>query len=1156
MKKRLAVVVPMYNVDLFLEDALDTLLVQDLTTQELQVILVDDGSIDKTAEIAKQYVKKYPNIFEYHLFENGGLGASRNRGTKLANSEYVTYFDPDDEIVHGSYRKALDILQDTNSDILIGGTKRFNSKRIWNSWIHSNAEIKDLRSVKFSEHPELVWDSTAWNKIYKLEFIRKNKLFTPEGILYEDMPMVVPALTLANSIDVMTDTMYMWRSRDFGAPSITQMASNETKPLIDRLFAMTLIINDLKKYNAAETIIDAQLDKFLNFDIMVMYAKDKFGLFTIEQQTEIFNALKKFLNLFSEKQLNRANFHDLVYFKEVLKLNSVKEFSYLTLNFLQDNTLYKGYWENGLYKLTSNISTFTREVTVNDMKLFPKVEKAIFSDNELIVNGFCYAEFSDMSRHEFVKDAKVSLLDSNQNVLQDNVGSIVFKYNHRITATYGYNKNHFNKNGADFNYDFSEYEFKVSLDELNSFEKDVLFLLTVNIDGIQFKEFIKNPISGQKTRPNAYVSKRNNLYSLMYDTNSWNMQLKVIRNVAVLRKNAKDQLIYNSSTDDLYLQFNETNKKLKVFKNVVYFPLEVQHFLKTYDASARHAWKFVKIPVTTGIPENVYYAGSAPIHYKNDASLQITFANNEGLAIHKVTWVYPLLTSVKIVKDKLNLTFRLSGWLNEASIVTILGDPKLPSLVWNTTKISKDLYHLSLPLTKNGFGNKPWLNFHVRLIFKDGYQTDELLRWGPDTFEVKNNWFAAGKTGWLIWDVNRYELGGFALKRTDNRVYRQSQIGEYETFLENDYQKWLKEPLLDKTVMWSSYWGKENKFESNPGALYSKFKEMRPEYNNVIVMADAISDYEETFPGAKIISFNTKEYWYYLAKSKYFVNDVNFEESARVKRQDQVEIQTMHGTPLKKMGFEVLSDWTDKSYNNYLRKNKNWDYLVVPSDYVAKVAQKAYRVQPKLLKTGYPRNDLLLEANANLNLKSLKKKMNLPLNKKVVLYAPTWRKKGKTDINSYIDVYSLYMSIPDNMVLLIRSHSYEKWTNLSGQFQDKIQYAPEDVSIEDLYLISDAVITDYSSVMFDYALLDKPMMFFAFDYNEYVKERGLNIDLKEIAPGPFLEKQLELEEWLNKFETISSKYSNKIKYFKNRFCQFDNGDASVKIVNQIWPKNQ
>lgn len=1151
MKKKLSVVVPMYNVDLFLEDALDTLLVQDLSSQELQVILVDDGSTDKTGEIAKRYVRRYPKIFEYHLFENGGLGASRNRGTKLANSEYITYFDPDDKIIPGSYNKALNILQDTGSDILIGGTRRFNSKRVWSSWIHSKAEIKNLRNVKFSDHPELVWDSTAWNKLYRLDFIRQNNLFTPENILYEDMPMVVPALTLAKSIDVMTDTMYMWRSRDFGAPSITQMASNETKPLIDRLFAMTSIIKDLRKYNASEKVFNAQLDKFLNFDIMVMYAKDKFNLFTPLQKKEIFYALKGFLQLFSEEQLNRANFHDLVYFKEVLKADSVEEFSQLTLNFLRGNTKYRGYWDGGLYKLTSNVSNISKNITVNDLKIFPKVEKVTFLDNKLLVNGFFYAEFADMSKREFIKNAKVSLLDDDQNILQDGIGSITFKYNHRITATYGYDKNHFSKDGADFNYDFSEYEFILPLNDIEVDVNKLSFLLSVEIDGVQVQEFIKNPVSGSEPRPNAYISDCDDVYSIVYDANSWDMQLSFNKNVAVLRKTSTNQLVYNQSQDNLYIEFNGILKKLKVFQNNVYFPLKIQELLKTYSKESRHLWKFVKIPADTGLSEEVYYA-STPIHYENNSSLQITFANEKGIAVHKVTWVYPVITSVKIDSSSLQLIFKLSGWLNEASTVKVLGDPKFPELVWNTKKIDKELYYLNIPLTKNNFGNKPWLNFHVKLTFADGYYTDELLRWGPDNFEIKNKWFDVGDTGWLVWDVSRYEFGGFALKRTDNRVYRQKQIGEYEIFLETDYQQWLKEPLLDKTVVWSSYWGKGNKFESNPGALYQYFKDVHPEYDNVIVLADVISDYKDIFPGAKVISFNTKEYWYYLAKAKYFVNDVNFEENARVKRADQVEIQTMHGTPLKKMGFDVLSDWSDKTYNNYLRKNKNWDYLVVPSDYVAEISMKAYEVQPNLLKTGYPRNDLLLASKDNLNLSSLRENLNIPINKKIILYAPTWRIKGQTDINSYIDLQSLYENIPDDMIILIRSHTYEKWINLNGKFQDKIRYAPQDASIEDLYLASDAVITDYSSVMFDYALLDKPMMFFAFDYNEYIQERGLNIDLKSIAPGPFIEHQKELEKWLNKTDLINTEYGGKIEKFKQAFSQFDVGNASKEIVKAVW----
>lgn len=1152
MKKKLAVVIPMYNVDLFLENALDTLLVQDLTEQELQVILVDDGSTDNTGKIAKKYVTKYPNVFEYHLFENGGLGASRNRGTRLADSDYITYFDPDDEIVPGSYRLALDILHDTDSDILIGGTKRFNSKKVWNSWIHSKAEIKELRKIKFSDRPELVWDSTAWNKLYKLDFIRENNLYTPEGILYEDMPMVVPALTLANSIDVMKSTLYMWRSRDFGAPSITQMSSNETKPLIDRLFAMKLIITDLKKYGASEKIFNAQLDKFLNFDVMVMFAKDKFELFTKNQKKEIFNALREFLQLLTDKQIERANFHDLVYFRQILKISTVDEFSELTINFLRGNTKFKGYWQDGLYRLTSDLSTFSKSVTSIDMKPVIKIEEAKFEKNKLIINGFAYAKFSDMSSDKVVTDGKISLLDDNQDFLQDNAGSIVFKSNHRIMAAYGYNKTHFNKDGADFNYNFSGYEITIELDDLKKIKEKMIFLLTVNIDGVQIREFIKNPISGHITRPDVYISDDDNAYQLTYDKNSWVMQLEVTKKVPVLRKNEKNQLIYNSSQNDLYLQAGNIKKKLKVFNNYVYFPLELQRLLKKYDKVARHKWQFIKVSSITGRSENVYFSADSPLHHENNANLEFTYADQNGFAVNQITRVYPILKSVAINNNKLSLTFKLSGWLNEACNVQIIGDPKLPDLIWNTTKVSKDLYHLYLPLNRNDFSSKPWLNFYVRLTFKDGYQTNELLRWGPDNFEIKNNWVEAGNIGWLIWEVNRYELGGFAVKRTDNRVYRQRYLGEYETFLETDYQQWVKEPLLEKTVVWSSYWGKGNKLESNPGALFNYFKTVHPEFNNVIVLEDAISDYSDVFPDATVISFNTKEYWYYLAKAKYFVNDVNFEEMGRIKRSDQIEIQTMHGTPLKKMGFEVLSDWRDGTYENYLRKNKNWDYLIVPSDYVAEVAQRAYAVHPKLLKTGYPRNDLLLESNAKLDLCDLKKKLNLPLDKRIILYAPTWRLKGQTDINKYIDVKSLYENIPSDVVILLRSHTYEKWVNLSSVFWDKIRYAPQDSKIEDLYLASDAVITDYSSVMFDYALLDKPMMFFAFDYEEYITKRGINFDLKQIAPGPFLEKQSELEMWLNKFEIINSVYSNKIKKFKNKFCQFETGHASEKIVKEIW----
>lgn len=1151
MRKRLSVVVPMYNVELFLEEALDTLLLQNVSSQEMQVILIDDGSKDKTGVISQKYVKKYPEFFEYHLFENGGLGASRNRGTRLANSEYITYFDPDDKIVEGSYRKALDILQDTQSDILIGGTKRFNSKKVWNSWIHSRAVTRDLENVTFSSHPELVWDSTAWNKLYRLDFLRDNNIYTPEGILYEDMPMVVPALTLAHSIDVMSDTMYMWRSRDFGTPSITQMSSNDTKPLIDRLFAMTKILKELSINNASDSIVEAQMSKFLNFDIMVMFDKDKFELFSSKQKKELFTALKNFLRLFNEDQLSKSNFHDLVYYKRVLEAKSVSEFSEITLTFLRQSQNYWGYWKDDEYYLASDISDLTKKASLEDFKLFPKIEDVNFGNDILHINGYFYAQFSDMSSSKLVKNPRISIVDAQQNVIKEQIGEVTFHKNHRITATYGYNKSHFGKNGADFNYDYSEYTIEIKLTDFNfSEEIAVNLVLSVEIDGIEVKEVLKNPIGGIRTRPSSYVSDNNNVYSVSYDTNSWVMNISNKRNVNVIKKTSDDKLEINTDYDDVFLVSGNQKLKLKIFNNELIFPVGVQRQLKRFDKSVRKTWSFVRLPAQTGIMEKVYYK-SEPKNYHNDTSLEMTYANDAGEAIHKISWVYPLINDIKIENNYLKITFSLTGWLKEAQKVQILADPKV-DLIWETEKLDIDKYLLNLQLTKAGFGSKEWLNFHVRLTFQDGYQTDELLRWDKKQYELKNRWFSSDNVGWLIWDVNRFEYSGFALKRTADRVYRQRKIGEYEIFLETEYQKWLEEPLLEKTIVWTAYWGKNNKFGSNPGALYEYFITIHPDYQNIIVMEDAICDYSELYPDAKIISFNTKEYWYYMARAKYFINDVNFEEYAREKRSGQIEIQTMHGTPLKTMGFDVPSEWTDKSYNAYQRRNNSWDYLIVPSDYVAEIATKAYRVNPKLLKTGYPRNDKLLELNKHTDVKLLKEKLNLPQNKKIVLYSPTWRKKGETDINDYLNIESMYKAIPEDTLILIKPHPFESWTNLDGKYQDKLKYAPENASIENLYVISEAVITDYSSVMFDFALLNKPMIFYAFDYQNYIDNRGLNIELDKIAPGPFIQKQSELEFWISNFATIQHKYKKEIDSFKQRFCQYDDGHASQKIVDTIW----
>ena len=151
--KKISVIIPVWNTEKYVDECIDSILAQSIV-KDLEIICVNDGSTDNTLKIAREYVEKFPKIFELFTFENAGLGAARNRGTRLASAKYIAYLDPDDKLTAGIYKKAVDLLDETNSEILIGGTKRFNSKKVWNSTIHSRSVNTDLVKTNINEHPE------------------------------------------------------------------------------------------------------------------------------------------------------------------------------------------------------------------------------------------------------------------------------------------------------------------------------------------------------------------------------------------------------------------------------------------------------------------------------------------------------------------------------------------------------------------------------------------------------------------------------------------------------------------------------------------------------------------------------------------------------------------------------------------------------------------------------------------------------------------------------------------------------------------------------------------------------------------------------------------------------------------------------------------
>lgn len=259
---------------------------------------------------------------------------------------------------------------------------------------------------------------------------------------------------------------------------------------------------------------------------------------------------------------------------------------------------------------------------------------------------------------------------------------------------------------------------------------------------------------------------------------------------------------------------------------------------------------------------------------------------------------------------------------------------------------------------------------------------------------------------------------------------------------------------------------------------------------------------------------------------------------------------------MKTMGFdtpEFKFETRKKKIDEFQKKVNNWDYVSVPSNYMGDKALSAFNTNVKLIKHGFPRNDMIFKAlNYTENIKS---KLNIPNDKKIVLYAPTWREETSSDIN--LDINAMQKELGDSYILLIRAH-YMVSNNMDIRenypFAIDVSNYP---SIEELYTISDVLITDYSSVMFDYAYLKRPMLFYAYDLEKYIHgERGVYLDYEKIVPGPVVRKTSEIILNLNKLEDLESKYKNKYDLFYNKFCQYgQSGNSSKNVINQIMDSN-
>ncbi|MDY3774848.1 MAG: CDP-glycerol glycerophosphotransferase family protein, partial [Eubacterium sp.] len=243
----------------------------------------------------------------------------------------------------------------------------------------------------------------------------------------------------------------------------------------------------------------------------------------------------------------------------------------------------------------------------------------------------------------------------------------------------------------------------------------------------------------------------------------------------------------------------------------------------------------------------------------------------------------------------------------------------------------------------------------------------------------------------------------------------------------------------------------------------------------------------------------------------------------------------------------------------FYRQGKAWNYLISANRFSTEVFERAFCVpREKIIEVGYPRNDILYSEHADEIAKEVKKEFGIPEGKRVILYAPTWRDnqfygKGKYKFTLAMDLERMRKEFGKDSVILLRTHYYiADSLDLTG-LEDFVYNGSTYNDVSRLYLASDICITDYSSVFFDYANLRRPMLFFAYDYEDYKDEiRGMYFDMNTELPGPILQTNDELVDALHHIDVISEKYKERYDRFYDKFCHVDDGHAAKRAIDIVF----
>lgn len=1186
---KLSVVTPFYNVEDYLGDALESLARQ--TFRDLEVIMVDDGSTDSSALIAKEYAARDPR-FRLIQQPNAGPGPARNAGIREAGGEYLAFFDGDDLLAPHAYERLITSLEKTGSDFAAGGCTKFNSAGLIRSWLHDRPFRKNRYRTHVSRFPLLLQDRTVWNKVFRRSFWDAHDCLAFPGGLYEDPPVAIRAHVLATRVDVVKDVIYYWRVRDTGELSTTQR-SLEPGNIEQRMAAVSSVGAFLTEHAPAlKTAFDCSV---LRGDFALLARACEFA--SEPDRAKIADLAASYARSVSPAAYQAVPAYQrlVCYLLAHRMLPELLEvLRYARRNVWKDTPVVprkgaRGRWcarypffEDPAAGIPADIYDVTSAMTLNAC-----LDQVSWHGTKLRLAGYAYIRRLSSASPD---DCAIKLVLRNKLTRRSIELPVTRVRRPDVTARSG--------QGA-VSYDWAGFAVEVAAARLATLPgvwRGAAWELTVQVSG-------------------GGLRRQGSTFSVRPGSAQWPQGRWVSRNVWLQPAPERDgRFMIRGQQVTAFVTRCVADGDSLLIEGWSSYPLAGG---ATVAARSRHGGAAVtaaaeqialspaagpagrsrrgtygfrsRLPVRELMNDSNDSDAASPVDRlaptRDQSSWDLYLHTGDGqvsrLAIdsasagariycqaREVTAVATRYGALSLLERRARPVVTGVEWAGEHRLLlrgdytdaatrprsltvrhVASGRSHTVPLSWDGCSFTAELWPGRLPSLA---GPLPMASGRWQLLAATGTGQE------PGTVAVARALLPAlpgyRRTG--IHEIELQAYQGDALRLQVRIARDESESGKYAVrqLATRYYPMAATQPIRDLAVFDSF---SSRHYSDNPRAIFEELRRAHPGLECVWITADG------QFPvpdGARVVPAHTREHFDVLARARYLIVNDELPRWYR-RREGQTCLQTWHGTPLKRIGLDIARPRFASGliYHEMVRRAAaNWNILLSPNPFSTGIFRRAFGYEGEILEAGYPRNDALHRPGQPERAAAVRRQLGVPAGKRVILYAPTWRENPVRISGGYrfdlrLDLPAMASALQNDHVLLLRLHTNARYADGAGRadgFSFDVTGYPD---ITDLLLITDVLVTDYSSVMFDFAGTGRPILLYTYDLESYRDDlRGFYFDLEAEAPGPLLATTAGVIAALRDLPAVQAACQPAYERFAATYCPLDDGNASARVLDKLF----